>query len=106
MERTRALDLRDGARGRARHDYSRMLAEHARYGADVTVACIEVPLDQAPAFGVMRVDDGGGVRAFDEKPVRPLAVPGRPGVALASMGIYVFDAGFLYEELTRDAADV
>ena len=87
-------------------DYSRMLAEHARYGADVTVACIEVPLDQAPAFGVMRVDDGGRIRAFDEKPVRPLAVPGRPGVALASMGIYVFDAGFLYEELTRDAADV
>ena len=86
-------------------DYSRMIAQHVRRGADVTVACIEVPLDQASAFGVMSVDDSGRVSAFEEKPAHPSAMTGGPGVTLASMGIYVFNAAFLYAELRRDAAD-
>ena len=86
-------------------DYGRIIAEHAGRGAEVTVACVEVPLAQATAFGVMAVDAQGRVSAFAEKPASPVAVPGRPGVALASMGIYVFDAAFLYRELRRDAAD-
>ena len=86
-------------------DYSRIIADHARRGADLTVACIEVPQAQAQAFGVMRVDAAGRVTAFDEKPEHPASIPRRPGVALASMGIYVFSAEFLYRELFRDAAD-
>ena len=86
-------------------DYGRMIAEHASQEADVTVACIEVPLEQASEFGVMRVDAGGQVVEFEEKPARPLAPPGGNGVVLASMGIYVFSAAFLYAELGRDAAD-
>ena len=85
-------------------DYGVMLDEHAASGADVTVACLEVPLAQASAFGVMRVDDDGRVIAFDEKPPRPLPLAHRADHALASMGIYVFGAEFLYRELARDAA--
>ncbi len=86
-------------------DYAKMLADHVRRGADMTVPCVEVPLDQASAFGVMRVDDEQRVRGFDEKPSRPVPMPGRPDVALASMGIYVFNAPLLYEVLGRDADD-
>ncbi len=84
-------------------DYSIMLAEHVERGADVTVACIDVPLVDASDFGVMGVDAAGRVVSFDEKPVSPAAMPGEPGRALASMGIYVFNAAFLFEQLARDA---
>lgn len=87
-------------------DYQVMLAEHAGRGAAASVACIEVPLEQAREFGVMSVDDMGRVTAFDEKPERPQPVPGRPGHALVSMGIYVFDTATLVAELTRDAQDL
>ena len=86
-------------------DYSRIIADHAQRGADVTVACIEVPVEQACDFGVMRVEADRRVSAFVEKPARPAEIPGRPGMALASMGIYVFSAAFLDRELRRDAAD-
>jgi glucose-1-phosphate adenylyltransferase len=86
-------------------DYSRLLADHVRRSADLTVACIEVPLDQARSFGVMAVDEAMRVTAFAEKPDRPSPIPGRDDVALASMGIYVFNAPFLYEALVRDADD-
>jgi glucose-1-phosphate adenylyltransferase len=86
-------------------DYSKVLADHARRGADVTVGCVEVPLDQARSFGVMSVDGSMHVTAFAEKPEAPTPIPGRPGVALASMGIYVFNAPFLYEALVADADD-
>jgi glucose-1-phosphate adenylyltransferase len=86
-------------------DYARMLADHVATGADVTVACTDVPLQDASNFGVVTVDDGGRIRGFDEKPASPAAMPGHPGRALASMGIYVFDAALLCEELERDAAD-
>jgi len=86
-------------------DYSVMLAEHAERGAAVSVACVEVPLEEASEFGVLAVDEGGRVLAFDEKPTRPRPVAGRPRSALASMGIYVFDTEALLEALARDAAD-
>jgi glucose-1-phosphate adenylyltransferase len=84
-------------------DYGVMLAEHVHSGADASVACLEVPLAQASAFGVMCVDAAARVIAFDEKPCRPRALPDHCDQALASMGVYVFDADFLYRELARDA---
>jgi glucose-1-phosphate adenylyltransferase len=84
-------------------DYSRVLAEHVGHGAELTVGCVEVPIAQANAFGVMAIDGDRRVRAFEEKPQRPAPLPERPDVALASMGIYVFDAEFLYAVLARDA---
>ncbi|HOM12902.1 MAG TPA: glucose-1-phosphate adenylyltransferase [Rubrivivax sp.] len=86
-------------------DYGVMLAEHVERGADMSVACLQVPLEEASQLGVMSVDARDRIVAFDEKPARPAPLPGRPGHALASMGIYVFDADFLVHELERDAAD-
>ena len=85
-------------------DYQVLLAEHVECGAEATIACIEMPLVEATAFGVVEVDDDGWVRRFDEKPAQPRAMPGRPELALISMGIYVFDAEALYTALSRDAA--
>jgi glucose-1-phosphate adenylyltransferase len=84
-------------------DYGRMLAYHEQTAADLTVGCVEVPADDAHAFGVMGVDESDRVTAFVEKPSQPPCVPGKPGVALASMGIYVFNTRFLFEQLIRDA---
>ncbi len=84
-------------------DYGRMLAYHVSRQADITVACIEVPLRDARSFGVIGVDEDMRVRAFKEKPAQPDAIPGDPDRALASMGIYVFNAKFLYEQVTRDS---
>jgi len=88
-----------------RMDYGRLLAAHAASKADLTVACIEVPLEEAKGFGVMAVDDESRIVSFAEKPEHPEPIPGKPGVALASMGIYVFNANFLFEQLTRYADD-
>jgi len=86
-------------------DYERMLVQHVNSGADVTVACIEVPADEATAFGVMHVDATDRIVSFFEKPAHPPELPDRPGWALASMGVYVFRREFLNEQLRRDAAD-
>jgi glucose-1-phosphate adenylyltransferase len=86
-------------------DYAPMIAQHTRCDADVTVACIEVPLDQACAFGVVEVDAKRRVRQFCEKPPRPLSLADNADAALVSMGIYVFRADFLWRELARDADD-
>ncbi len=86
-------------------DYERMLQQHVEQGADVTVSCIAVPRAQASGFGVMAVDRDAWITDFVEKPADPPALPDRPDLALASMGIYVFDTGFLIEQLRRDAAD-
>jgi glucose-1-phosphate adenylyltransferase len=86
-----------------RMDYGRMLTEHARSGALVTVGCIEVPIEESSSFGIMTLAADGRVTSFDEKPERAEPLPDRPGSVLASMGIYVFDARFLLEHLTRDA---
>lgn len=83
-------------------DYSKILAEHVEKGADMTVACLEIPVQEASAFGVMGVNDAWQVASFAEKPAHPAPIPGQPGKALVSMGIYVFNASFLYEQLIRD----
>jgi glucose-1-phosphate adenylyltransferase len=86
-------------------DYERMLQQHVEQGADVTVSCIAVPREQAKGFGVMAVDSDAWITDFVEKPADPPGIPDRPDLALASMGIYVFDTKFLIEQLRRDAAD-
>lgn len=84
-------------------DYGDMIAFHVESGADMTVGCLEVPLEAAKAFGVMAVDADSRVKEFQEKPEQPAPMPGQPEVALASMGIYVFNTSFLYEQLIKDA---
>jgi len=86
-------------------DYGQMLASHVRNKADMTVACINVPINDAKAFGVIGVNEEDRVIDFKEKPEHPDALPGDPTQAFASMGIYVFSAAFLYEQLIRDADD-
>ncbi|ACX95625.1 glucose-1-phosphate adenylyltransferase [Halothiobacillus neapolitanus] len=86
-------------------DYGPMIAYHVEKGADLTIGCIEVPLEEAKAFGVMGEDGKGRVNMFVEKPDVPPEMPGNPGKALASMGIYVFNTKFLFEQLIYDADD-
>jgi len=86
-------------------DYGVMLAKHAENEADLTVGCFEVPLEEAKAFGVMAVDDNNRIIEFAEKPENPKHVPGNTEVALASMGIYIFNTKFLIEQLLKDAED-
>jgi glucose-1-phosphate adenylyltransferase len=86
-------------------DYGAMLAYHLEEDADMTVGGVEVPLEEATALGVMTVDGSGSVLRFDEKPATPQPMPRSAERALASMGIYVFNTEFLYEELIRDAQD-
>jgi glucose-1-phosphate adenylyltransferase len=85
-------------------DYEPMLAQHVEQDAEVTVACIEMPRVLAREFGVMRVDEFDRIVDFVEKPADPPAIPGEPDTSLASMGIYVFNSRFLFEQLRRDAA--
>jgi len=84
-------------------DYGVMLAKHVENQADLTVGCFEVPLEEAKAFGVMAVDEQNRVIEFSEKPEHPQHVPGNTEAALASMGIYIFNRDFLFEQLMRDA---
>ena len=86
-------------------DYEPMLQQHVDQGADVTVGCLEVPRAEATGFGVIHVDASDRIIAFQEKPADPPAMPGKPDMALASMGIYVFETRFLFEALRADAAD-
>jgi glucose-1-phosphate adenylyltransferase len=87
-------------------DYEQMLQQHVEQQAMVTVGCIEVPLADASGFGVMHVDENDRILSFLEKPADPPAMFGRPDVALASMGIYVFDTKFLFRILAEDARDL
>jgi glucose-1-phosphate adenylyltransferase len=84
-------------------DYEVMLRQHCNQGADVTVACLEVPRSTARGFGVMEVDGKDRIIAFEEKPENPKGLPDRPELCLASMGIYVFQTRFLIDQLRRDA---
>jgi glucose-1-phosphate adenylyltransferase len=86
-------------------DYAPMIEAHAASGADATVSCIEVPIVEASAFGIMAVDEQGWVREFAEKPEQAKPVPGRRDAALASMGVYVFGSDFLYDALAEDAQE-
>lgn len=84
-------------------DYGAMLAAHVDTEADITIGCIEVPIVEASAFGVMGVDENWRVKTFTEKPENPPPVPGQSDMALCSMGIYVFNKDFLIEQLIKDA---
>jgi glucose-1-phosphate adenylyltransferase len=86
-------------------DYELMLRQHVSSGADVTVGCLVVPRAEASGFGVMAVDEADRITAFVEKPKDPPGIPDQPDMALCSMGIYVFETQFLFDQLRRDAAD-
>jgi len=86
-------------------DYSIMVMDHVKHGLGCTVGCIEVPRMEATAFGVMAITEDRTITDFLEKPADPPAMPGHPDVALASMGIYVFDSKYLYQLLEEDAAN-
>jgi len=86
-------------------DYGKMLAFHVENKADMTVACLEVPVEEASGFGVIGTDEKGRVIEFAEKPASPAQLPGKPGKSLVSMGIYVFNKEFLFSQLVRDADD-
>ena len=84
-------------------DYDEMLQFHRQEKADATVAAIEVPIEQAPSFGVIAVEDNYRIVGFEEKPRRPKAIPGRPDMAFASMGVYLFNTKKILEHLRFDA---
>jgi glucose-1-phosphate adenylyltransferase len=85
-------------------DYGHFLAAHDEYEADMTICCLEVPLAEASGqFGVMTVDETGRIIGFDEKPKNPNPIPGKPDLCLASMGNYIFNTDFLYEQVIKDA---
>jgi glucose-1-phosphate adenylyltransferase len=85
-------------------DYGPFLAAHADTNADMTICCLEVPIEEAAGqFGVMTVDTTGRIIAFHEKPEKPNEIPGKPGYCLASMGNYLFNTEFLYEQVIKDA---
>jgi len=85
-------------------DYGPFIARHEEREADMSVCCVEVSVEEAAgSFGVIEVDNTGRVIGFEEKPQEPKCIPGKPGRVLASMGNYVFNTGFLYEQLVIDA---
>jgi glucose-1-phosphate adenylyltransferase len=86
-------------------DYEKMLEQHVSSGADVTVGCIEVRREEASPFGVMHIDESERIISFLEKPADPPGMPDKPDIALASMGIYVFETELLFDQLRRDAED-
>lgn len=85
-------------------DYGAMLLAHVESGAEMTVSCLEVPVEEAAgAFGVMKVDADSRVIGFEEKPAHPSPIPGQDELTLASMGNYVFNTDFLFDQLQKDA---
>lgn len=84
-------------------DYQKMVQFHRQVEADLTIAMIDVPIEEANRYGVLEVDRSGRVMGFEEKPERPKPLPNNPGRALASMGIYVFNADVLRRVVTEDA---
>jgi len=84
-------------------DYAKMLRFHKERGASMTLAAIEVPLQDATRFGVLSVDQNDRVVGFVEKSPNPPSIPGLPGLALGSMGIYIFDTDVLLKALEADA---
>jgi glucose-1-phosphate adenylyltransferase len=86
-------------------DYSEMLRDHIESGADLTIGCLPVELKDGNQFGVMQIDGTRRIVNFREKPADPDPIPGDPGRCLASMGIYVFNTKFLFEQLCSDATN-
>jgi glucose-1-phosphate adenylyltransferase len=87
-----------------RMDYAALIKAHEEKEADLTVACMRVPIKEASAFGIMAIDEDKRIIDFHEKPQEPQPIPGEPDTALASMGIYVFSKDRLIEELRADHA--
>jgi glucose-1-phosphate adenylyltransferase len=85
-----------------RMDYAALIKAHGEKGADLTIACMRVPIEEASAFGVVAIDEDKRVTDFQEKPKQPKPIPGEPDTVLASMGIYVFSKNRLIEELRGD----
>lgn len=86
-----------------RMDYGTLLAEHVANNADMTVCCLEVDTEEAAgSFGVLTVDSKNKIVAFDEKPAQPNEIPNKPNKCLASMGNYLFNADFLFDQLLKD----
>jgi glucose-1-phosphate adenylyltransferase len=88
-----------------RMDYAALLAFHRQSQARLTIACMEVPLQQAVHFGVMEAEADGRVRHFEEKPLNPQSLPEDSQQALASMGVYLFDIDTLLEAVEADHGD-
>jgi len=86
-------------------DYEVMLQQHVEQGAHVTVGCLEMPRSESRGFGIIQVDEKDLIQSFLEKPADPPPMPGKPDKSLASMGIYIFDTRFLFDQLRRDASD-
>jgi len=84
-------------------NYLQMLRFHAEKDAEITIACIAYPLDEASRFGVMEVDENWRVVGFDEKPKEPKPMPQRSDMALCSMGIYVFNTDILIKSVVEDS---
>lgn len=84
-------------------DYGKMIKYHKKQEADLTIAALKVPIDEARAFGVMQIDDNQRIIGFEEKNPNPKTIPGDDQHCLASMGIYVFNAHFLFDQLCQDA---
>ena len=88
-----------------RMNVRQMIDDHQRQAADATVAALPVKIEEAPQFGVIEIDDHWRIIGFDEKPKEPKSIPGEPGLALVSMGNYLFNNEVLMETLNRDAAN-
>lgn len=88
-----------------RMDYGAMVRYHQRVGADLTIGALQVTRDEAKQFGVMQVNEHDRIIGFEEKPSEPKTIPGDSRTCLASMGIYVFNAPFLFDQLCKDATD-
>ncbi|WP_041793631.1 glucose-1-phosphate adenylyltransferase [Pararhodospirillum photometricum] len=88
-----------------KQDYSKLIAQHIASGADCSVACVDVPRADATGFGCVDVDADDMIVGFLEKPANPPSIPGHPDRTFASMGIYVFNADYLYEILRIDAEE-
>lgn len=87
-------------------DYGEMLADHVAKGADMSVCCLEVPIEEAAgAFGVMSIDEERRIIGFEEKPAHPTPIPGEDNLTLASMGNYIFNTEFLFDVLEEDDND-
>lgn len=84
-------------------DYGQLVASHEANNADLTIAALPVSKEEAREFGVMQVDSTNRIIGFEEKPKNPKPIPGEPDRCLASMGIYVFNSHFLFDELCKDA---
>ena len=84
-------------------DYSNMVLFHQENEADITVACMEVPINEGKRFGVIKTNEENRIIGFQEKPSEPIPSPNNPEAALASMGIYLFNTRTLVKAVIDDA---